>query len=99
MNGADYQQAKALLRAYEALERSPAFAELKYQMEHENRNCIHGLRNRRLPVAERQEFQEGADLTDRLLAYVPARIAELRKSTQLTQDELAALDLTEDPEG
>lgn len=91
MTHREYQRKIALLRGYEALLKNPAYAELQARMLQEFQNCLAGLRNRKIPAAERQEYQEGADVAERLLAYADDRLGALRKETQLTQSQLDAL--------
>jgi hypothetical protein len=87
----EYQKKRALLRSYEVLLKSPAYLELRDKIQEEHQNCLRGLRNRQIPVAERQEFQEGADATERLLSYPVDRLAALTRETSLSQKELDAL--------
>lgn len=96
MDGVEYLRKRRLLTQYEQLEKSPAYAELLGEIEREHKNCIQGLRNRKIPVAERQEFQEGADVTERIAAYVSQRIAGLREETRLSPEEVAKLELESD---
>lgn len=91
MTHQEYQRKVALLRGYEALLKNPAYAELRGRMRQEFENCIAGLRNRKISAAERQEYQEGADVAERLLSYAEDRLAALKKETQLTQSQLDAL--------
>ncbi|MEP6671700.1 MAG: hypothetical protein ABJF10_21245 [Chthoniobacter sp.] len=91
MTAQDYQKKRALLRSYEALLKSPAYIELHEKIQEEHQKCLSGLRNRTITVAERQEFQEGADATERLLSYPQDRIAALTRETSLSQKELDAL--------
>lgn len=90
-NGADYLSAKRLLAHFEALEKNPAFTEIKAEIQREHANCIKGLRNRQITVDKRQEFQEGADLTERLLAFVDQRLVALRRDTTVPPDQLGDL--------
>lgn len=89
----EYLAAKRLLAQFEQLEKSPAYAEIKAQMQAGFDNCIAGLRNRKLTVEQRQEYIEGADLAEGLLKFVEKRVAGLRKDTTLTQAEMVALGL------
>lgn len=91
MTAQDYQRKVALLRAYEAMLRNPAYLEFHAKIEEEFANCIAGLRNRKIPVSERQEFQEGADLAERLKTFAADRIVALKKETALSQVELDTL--------
>jgi len=91
MTAAEYQQKRALLRSYEALLKNKAYLELRARIQQEHEDCLAGLRNRKIPVAERQEYQEGADATERLFTYAEDRMAALTRETALSQSELDAL--------
>jgi hypothetical protein len=98
MTAQEYQKKRALLRSYEAMVKSPAYKEFWEKIRREYENCLDGLRNRTIPVAERQEFQEGADATERLLSYAEERMAALTKETSISQKELDALKDQFEPE-
>jgi hypothetical protein len=91
MTHTEYQRKRTLIRAYEALPQNTAWLEVRAKIEEELANCLRGLRNRKIPMAERQEFQEGADLAERLLAYPEERVKALTKEITLRPEELEQL--------
>lgn len=93
MDAGEYLRKKRLLAQFEALEKSAAYGELLAEIQREHGNCIQGLRNRRISVAERQEFLEGADVTERLAGYVAKRIEGLRGEVDLVPEEMAKIEL------
>lgn len=93
MDAAEYLGKKRLLAQYQQMQKSPAYAALHAQIEAEHKGCIKGLRNRQLTIEARQEYQEGADLTERLAAFVQNQIDALTRDTTLSPEEIQALKL------